>query len=468
MKTIRRLPPIVYVAVASILSFGGYQLWQIFHPTNLTDRSSSGERILIAPVNSNEKTEGIKSFAKGDYQSAIQHFQVALNSNPNDPEARIYLNNSIARSSGKKNSKIAIVIPIGSNINVAQEILRGVAHVETDTNKRGGINGIPIEVEILDDENNPNLAREIADKLSKDPDILAVIGSNTSDASLAAAPIYQRAGVVMITPTSMGDNLSGIGNYIFRTVPTSQALAHTLADRIYTVDRHRKLALCIDTKASDNISFKDEIISEFSRLGGKLVNFNCDVAASDFNPSQAIDTVISNGGDALFVSSHVDRPKLALQVAQANHSRLPLYSSPSLNTFNTLDAAYDFAGLTLVTPWLNPIPTPSGSFSDRAQKLWRASVNWRTALTYDAASAIVTGLKKSNGTRAGLQQALHSSNFSAVGAAGEIKFQSNGDREIVPTLAQIQQVNGKWVFASPTQPIATPMTSPTQPTTTER
>jgi branched-chain amino acid transport system substrate-binding protein len=297
------------------------------------------------------------------------------------------------------------------------------------------------------------LAREIAEKLTKDLEILGVVGHNTSDASLAAAPIYDRAGLVAITPTSMGDNLSGIGKYIFRTPPTSQALARTLAARIYTVDRHRQLALCFDSKATDSNSFKDQLIAEFSKLGGAIVNYNCDVAASDFNPSQAIDRAIGNGADALFVASHIDRLNLAMQVAEANHGRLPLYSSPTLHTFSTLESGRAVAGLTLVTPWLYPLSSPSGSFSDRAQQLWGARVNWRTAMAFDAGMAIASGLQHGI-NRSGLQQTLRSPQFSAVGATGEVKFLSNGDREIASTIAQVRQVDGRWVFVSP-QPSAT-------------
>jgi branched-chain amino acid transport system substrate-binding protein len=456
MKNTLRLPPIFYLLFAMALAWSTNQLWKHFtqpHQADLTDRASSGERILISANNSTDKIEGTTSFTDRDYQRAIQHFQAALTDNRNDAEARIYLNNSIARAGSKKPIKIATVIPIGSNLNVAQEILRGVAQAQAETNKRGGIQGAPLEVEILNDENKPELASEIAEKLTTDSEIFGVVGHNTSDASLAAAPVYDRAGLVMVSPTSMGDNLSGIGKYIFRTPPTSKALARTLAARIYTVDRHHQLALCFDSTATDSNSFKDQLIAEFSKLGGAIVNYNCDVAASDFNPSQAIDRAIGNGADALFVASHIDRLNLALQVAEANHGRLPLYSSPTLNTFATLESGRAVAGLTLVVPWFNPLSPPAGSFSDRAQQLWGARVNWRSSMAFDASMAIASGLQRS-ATRSGLQQTLRNPQFSAVGATGEVKFLGNGDREITPMIAQVQQVDGQWVFAPPQPPAA--------------
>jgi branched-chain amino acid transport system substrate-binding protein len=459
MQNTRRLPPIAYLLFAIVVAWGVNQLWQSithFGQTTLTDRRSSGERLLITEIDSSEKRSGIQSFANGDFNSAIEHFQASLKESRNDVETRLYLQNSIAIQKvgdPKKLVKIAVFVPIGSNVNIAQEMLRGISQVQMEINQRGGINGIPISIEIFNDDNNPRIAQELAKQAIQDPQLRAVFGSNTSDASLASAPIFQRGGLVMISPTSMTRDLSGIGNYIFRTTPTSQSLTSTLAQQIYTVDRHRKLAICFDGQASDSVSFKEELIAEFARLGGSIANFTCDVGATNFNPNDAIVKAGNNGADAIFVASHIDRLPLAIQVATANQGKLPLYSSPTLNTFQTLQAGYVVSGLQLVTPWQNPLEPQSGSFADRSQRLWGGQVSWRTAMSFDAGMAIVAGLRQSNGTRQGLMAALHQPQFSAEGASGKVTFLPTGDRVLTPTIAQVREVNGKWVF--------TPLPSPT-------
>ena len=150
----------------------------------------------------------------------------------------------------------------------------------------------------------------------------------------------------------------------------------------------------------------------------------------------------------------IDKLPLAIQVATANQGKLPLYSSPTLNTFQTLQAGYVVSGLTLVTPWQNPVEPQSGSFAERSQRLWGGQVSWRTAMSYDAGMAIVAGLRQSNGTRQGLMAALHQPQFSAEGASGKVTFLPTGDRVLTPTIAQVREVNGKWVF-TPLQPLTT-------------
>lgn len=469
MKNTRwSVPPIAYLFFTIALIWGGNQIWQYItqpHQINLTDRHSSGERLLIKEIDSSEKREGIKSFADGDYDGAIQHFQASLQDKRNDPEGTIYLRNSMAIhkvGDPKKLAKIAVIVPIGSNTNIAQEMLRGVSEVQMEVNQRGGVNGVPIAIEIFNDDNDPDIAKAVAKEAIHDPQILAVIGSNTSNATLAAAPIYQRAGLVMVTPTSMTRDLSGIGSFIFRTTPTSQSLATTLAQQIFTVDRHHKLAICFDSQASDSVSFKEELIAEFARLGGEIANFTCDVGVANFKPDDAIVKAKNSSADALFIVSHIDRLPLAFQVAAANQGKLPLYSSPTLNTFQTLQAGYVVSGLTLVTPWQSSLETKVNSFADRSQKLWGGQVSWRTAMSYDAAMAIVTGLRQSNGTRQGLQEALHQPQFSTEGASSKVTFLPTGDRVLQPTLAQVREVNGKWVFTPLQPPTAVGGASPTE------
>jgi branched-chain amino acid transport system substrate-binding protein len=460
MKNSRRLPPIFYLFVTILLFWVGHQIWDYFtqpRQINLTDRHSIGERLLIKEVDSPDKRDGIESFANGDYDTASQKFQASLQVKQNDPESQIYKNNSLAIQKvgdPKKLVKIDVVVPISSNINIAQEMLRGVSQVQTEVNQRGGINGVPLILQILNDDNNPIITAAIANQVIQDAQTLAVIGSNTSDSSLAAAPIYQKSGLVMITPTSMTRDLTGIGSFIFRTAPTSKSLTSTLVQQIYTVDRHKKLAICFDSKASDSVTFKEDLIAEFARLGGEIASFTCDVGSANFSPNSAIDKAKNIGADSLFIASHIDRLPLALQVAAANNGSLPLYSSPTLNTFQTLQAGSAVAGLVLVTPWQNPLEPQSGSFADRSQQLWAGKVSWRSAMSYDAGMAIVTGLRQSNGTRQGLQQALHHPQFSAEGASDRVKFLPTGDRVFQPKIAQVRQVDGRWVFAPP-QPPAT-------------
>ncbi len=440
-----RIPPIVWLVLilAGVFWVIG---WKPKPPTN--NRTSLGDKLLLSDNPTDDKKTGIEDFSKGDYQGAIAAFQKSLTKHPNDPETLIYLNN--AQAQDKNPLKIAMGIPISNNINVAQEMLRGVAMAQKEINQNGGINGRWLQVEIVNDENNPKIAEELAGTLVKDNSILAVVGPNASNASLPAAPVYQKGGLVEITPTSYADSLSGIGSYIFRTVPNTRTLAEPLAQYMLKTAHQTKVAVCYDSQAPDTASFKDQFVAAFSSKGGHVVPTVCNLDVPTFNAKVAIADAVSSGADSLLLCPHVDRLEKAIDLAQANQGRLGLFGPPVLNTIRTLQLGQgDVKGLVLSVPW-SPKIGAAQAFAKQALQQWGGDVSWRTASAYDTTRAIIVGLQQ-NQTRDGLQSTLRSPGFVATGINGEVRFLPTGDRAGKAILIQVQSTPSGYEFV-PIQP----------------
>lgn len=392
----------------------------------ILSRISLGEKILVKDNPSSDKQSGVQAFAAADYNEAIAAFETSLRKVPNDPETRIYLQNAFAARSGKT-VQIAVSVPIGSNLNVAKEILQGVAQAQDEVNKKGGIQGYLLQVKIATDDNNPDIAKQLANIFVQDQQILAVIGHNASDASVAACEIYQEGKLVNISPTSFSLKLSGCGSYIFRTAPNIRFIADAISSYAIKTVHTKKLAICVDEKAIDNQSFRDEFSSDILVYKGNYINIKCDLSAPDFNAKQVIADAISSGANGLVLAPHVDRINKALEIAAANQGRLKLFASPTLYTSQTLQQGQaDINGLQLAVPW-HPAANLGNDFGKNALSLWGSPVTWRSATTYDATIAVISGLQ-ANKTREGLQQVLRNPNFSTTGATGKIQFLPSGDR----------------------------------------
>ena len=182
-------PPIFFIVALGLIGFGGYKFLPGLFASKSSDISTStstptsgaspsgdspsgagpsgaiasrislGNQILLTSQTTAAKQAGVQAFAKGDYQAAVQNFQDSLQQNRNDPETIIYLNNAIiylnnATASNGSSLKIAVSVPIGSNPNVAQEMLRGVAQAQDEVNNSGGINRAKLQVEIVNDDNS--------------------------------------------------------------------------------------------------------------------------------------------------------------------------------------------------------------------------------------------------------------------------------------------------------------------------
>ncbi len=440
------------VATAGSIALAGiillFQQW--WQETQISARMSLGETLLVTSVVNVDKVAGVAAFRRGDFSKAVRQFERSLQQQRNDPETLIYLNN--ARIANRQALKLAVSVPIGSNDAVAQEILRGVAQAQDQVNRQGGVSGHALKVLIANDDNDPTLTRAIATRLVKDSQVLAVVGHNASDASVVAAPIYIQGGLVMITPTSFSDKLSSIGPYIFRMVPSIRFLADKLATHYIKFRPNARIAICSDGSAVDNESYRNQFANGvLAQIGAHsraaLVQFPCDFSAKNFDPNVAITNLIKRGANTLLLAPHVDRISQATDTARANRGRLKLLGSPTLYTAKTLELGQGAVNdLLLAAPW-HPGVLPNHTFAREAAALWGGSVNWRTAMSYDATQSIAVGLQQaivtggnSAPTREGLKDVLRSADFSANGASGTIRFIQSGERQIVSSFGVLVQV----------------------------
>lgn len=100
-----------------------------------------------------------------------------------------------------------------------------------EINDRGGILGRQILIRREDDRESVNEGRLVAQRLGEDPDVVAVIGHLNSHVSIPASAIYERYGLLMITPGSTSPELTRRGhNLIFRSVNGDDDIARNMAE----------------------------------------------------------------------------------------------------------------------------------------------------------------------------------------------------------------------------------------------
>jgi branched-chain amino acid transport system substrate-binding protein len=400
--------------------------------------TSEGEAILIrdeqTPI---QKHGAAEAFRYGYYQIARQKWEESLKIFSNDPETVIYRENARAISLGRASTvTIAVSVPIGEEPNVAQEILRGVAQAQQEINGWGGIDGKRLVVKIANDNNDPDLARAIAEQLVRDESVLGVVGHNSSNASIAAAPLYERARLVMISPTSVARELSGMGEYLFRTTPSSRIIADTLVGYILDVAQVRKITICYDSESKASTSFKEEFSLSYLDRGGDVVRRECDFTSNNFDPDAMIASAIAEESEALLVIPSVDNLEAAVKIIKANRNRLKLFSNHSSYTYDSLaEGGMSLKGMVLSVP---VSPDSYSEFSTVARKLWGNSGSWRTASAYDATKSLLKAMEMEGFTREGIQRAMNDPFFQVSGSAGDVQFYLSGDRKGDAMLVRVE------------------------------
>lgn len=398
-------------------------------------RLSSGETLLISELITPEKEKGVAAIANRNYSKAIQALEAALNSQKNDPEALIYLNN--ARIGAEKSYTIVVSMPIGSSVNAAKEMLRGVAQAQDEINREGGMNGTGLKVLIANDDNDAETAKKLATEFANNSGILGVIGHFGSGTTLAAAEIYQQKGLPMISPTSTSVALSSAGNYIFRTVPSDRFAGSALAKYQLDALNLKKAAVFFNSESNYSKSLKDVFTTDLFGQGGEVLA-EYDFSAADFDAGRMVREASDRGAEVLLLAANSAVLEELLEVVAANGGNLPMLAGDSAYKPDILDrGGKDAIGMVLAVPW-HILAHPEAEFPKTSQKLWGGAVNWRTAMAYDATRAFIEALKQ-NPTREGIQAAFSEARFSAEGATGEIRFLPSGDRNQAVQLVEVEK-----------------------------
>ena len=401
------------------------------------DLISAGNRILVNQNSTQEKQLAAKAITKKNYSEAVSQLQQSLNKQRNDPEALIYLNN--ARIGDAQSYSIAVPVPIGTEMTTAKEILRGVAQAQDEINQQGGINGIPLKVILIDDHNNSETAKQIAQNLVENQDILGVVGHFASGVTLATAPIYQDNGLVAISPTSTSVSISGAGNYIFRTVPSDRFTSNALAQYFLSQLNKHQAAVVYNSQSAYSTSLRDTFTTDILSNGGAIVT-EADLSKANFNPADILEEAHSQGAEVLVFLNDSTTVNKAFLLMQVNNRQLPMLGGDSIYKPQTLQVVGEkVVDLVLGVPW-HIFGNINSDFPTAARRLWGGDVNWRTAMAYDATKALVSGLKN-NPSRQGIQETLSQSGFSFEGASGTVKFLASGDRNQGVQLVKVQPGN---------------------------
>ncbi|MDZ8236284.1 MAG: ABC transporter substrate-binding protein [Nostoc sp. ChiQUE01a] len=408
---------------------------------------SFGDKILIKKEESDTenslfqeaKKRGVEAMAVGNYTEAVAEFQKALQNYRNAPETLIYLNN--ARIGDNKSYTIAIAVPISDDADSVLKMLRGIAQAQDEINQMGGIDTVPLKVVITDDAGKPEIAKQVASTLTKNQDILAVVGHHSSGTTLAAREIYDSQKLVAISSTSTSVELSEASRisptkrYVFRTVPNDSIAAKALANYMLTQLKKRKVAVFYDPKSPYSKSLKKEFIGEVIQNQGEVVEeFEFSESDRDFDAYNYVKRAIDRNAELLMLAAPYDKLKQTLSIINVNDNRLQLLGGDDIYDIRILQEGRSRAtGIVIAMAW-HIDANLNSAFVSKSRKLWNADVDWKTAMTYDASQALIAALKR-NPTRSGVQEALTSSDFKTSGVSDTIRFVNSGDR-----LGQVQLV----------------------------
>lgn len=213
--------------------------------------------------------------------------------------------------------KIGVQAPItGEYAAEGQGIENGVKLLVEQQNANGGLLGKKLSYVTCDDEGKASQAAICARKLVNEG-VIAVIGTYTSGAALAAAPIYAAANVIQ-TSDGTSDELTQRGwQTFFRNAPPNSDEATFAADYLVNVRKDARIAILSD-HSSYATGLAKSVNESIKEIGGNIVaNERINAGTQDY--SAVLTKLKSEKPDALFFSGYyTDGGLIRAQMKQLN------------------------------------------------------------------------------------------------------------------------------------------------------
>ncbi len=197
--------------------------------------------------------------------------------------------------------KIGMGAPMtGDNAAFGQDISQGAKIAMTDA---GQLDGFSFELVAQDDGGTAEGGAAVANKLVSDPTVVAIEGHIFSGATKAAIPIYEKAGLPMMSPSATNPTLTQGGSKVFNRLVFTDAFqgkyaAQYLHDKLKVTD----LAVMHDGQAYGQ-GLAQVVNDTFTSLGGKVVAFQA-ITPGESDYSAVLADIASKKPQAIFYGGY--------------------------------------------------------------------------------------------------------------------------------------------------------------------
>ena len=197
--------------------------------------------------------------------------------------------------------KIGMGAPMtGDNAAFGTDISQGAKIAVSDA---GQFQGFSFELDAEDDGGAPEGGAAVANKFVADPQIVAVEGHIFSGATQAAIPIYEAAGIPMMSPSATNPTLTQSGSKVFnRAVFTDGKQGSFAANYLFTTLGKKNLAVLHDGSTYGQ-GIAQVVNDQFKQLGGTVVVFQA-ITPKESDYTAVLADVASKKPDALFYGGY--------------------------------------------------------------------------------------------------------------------------------------------------------------------
>ncbi|OGR81256.1 MAG: hypothetical protein A3I11_06715 [Elusimicrobia bacterium RIFCSPLOWO2_02_FULL_39_32] len=305
--------------------------------------------------------------------------------------------------SKEKVYRVAIAVPLTGDIAAMGQGMRRGAELAIEEANQSGRFKYKIELRSFDDRADPKEAVNVANQISADPNIVAVVGHLNSGCSIPAAQIYARNNLLMITPAATNPKLTlqqlepswKWNKNVFRVNTTDDVQGQFAAQYLIQNLKIRTVAIIHD-KTPYGQGLCEEFQKEFVAKNGLVLSFD-GIAVGEKDFKALLTRIKTQNPNAIYFGGIYNEGGLIAKQAKELGIKSLFISGDALQTkefFKVAGAASEGAYITNVGLPPEKIPSALTFLEKYKNKFQATDLQPYDHYTYEAFMIAILALEK--------------------------------------------------------------------------
>jgi len=357
-----------------------------------------------------------------------------------------YENRLDALEDNEETLNIALAWPFDPDLGGTKTTIRqGVELAVDEVNRNGGVLGRKLKLSLYNDQRDINVGLRIAQQISQDESLFAVIGHLDSYISMPTSTTYEFAGLIVLNPGSTASALTRRGDrHLFRTLSTNDEQGTQLARYLQKTDKKRVMVYYVNNSYGLALanSFENEAVKQKITVvdRGAYDKFSRDHTRTmqDWKSFHDFDSIFLAG-------SMPEGVEIIREIRDAGID-VDIFAGAGLDSLDFVQTGGDNIEGTKVISFFHPdVDEPSvQDFVKAYREAYGTNpVEASAALGYDAIKLLAESANKANTLERDAVAAQIRSMTDWQGATGRYEFDDKGD-VVAKMLVLTQAENGQF------------------------
>jgi branched-chain amino acid transport system substrate-binding protein len=325
--------------------------------------------------------------------------------------------------------------------------LEGMKMATEEINASGGVNGKKIEIVETDNRGDKQEGASVTQKLISRDHVVAIVGDPTTGITKVAAPIAQKAQVVLLSAGSTGPGVVENGDFIFRDTLLDSVAIPACIDFFAQDLGYRKVAVITSDNNDYSVGFSQTFRDAAKGKGIEIVAEE-KVKDGDKDFSAQITNIKAKKPDVIFFSGYYTEGALIMKEARKQGLKVNMFGgdglfSPKFIELGGAATEGTMAALGFSPEQASPV---TAKFVEAFRKKFKgAEPGLFDAQGYDAVMLLADAMKRAGSADPKLFKAELARTRGFEGVSGTITIRANRE-PIKSPLALLEVKGGKFVL----------------------